>query len=84
MNKNNKRGKELWVERNLPEAHIVLIVFQNQTKKQVLSEKYGEAIADACQLIDDYEKNTRIFGKNGFLIQSAGDVRLHNFLKKRK
>jgi hypothetical protein len=84
MNENNKMGKEAWVRQHLGEEVLVIVVYPTQTKKEALVEKYGESEANRCKLIDDYDKNTRMFGENGFLIESAGDVRLQTYLSRKK
>lgn len=80
MNKNNKTGKERWVQRYFSSEMTVIVVLPSQTKKEALNEKYGVSVASQCALVDDLDKNAKLFGSNGYLIQSAGDVRLQNFM----
>lgn len=84
MNRNNKLGKELWVAKHFSEEDVIVVVLSTQTKKEALKEKYGHKPAEDSKLIDDYDKNTKLFGANGFLIASAGSVRLQQYLPKFK
>eukprot|EP01126_Amoeba_proteus_P017946 TRINITY_DN1889_c0_g1_i5.p1 TRINITY_DN1889_c0_g1~~TRINITY_DN1889_c0_g1_i5.p1 ORF type:complete len:115 (-),score=37.28 TRINITY_DN1889_c0_g1_i5:173-517(-) len=80
MNINNKRGKELWALANLGPDTRLIVVPTNLEKKQQLEEIFGVESVKFSRLVDDYDKNTKIFGKDGWLIPSAGNIRLQNFL----
>jgi len=81
MDKNNSLGKQEWAKKNIDCDKIeVICVLASQNKKEALVSKYGNVAANQSLLLDDYDKNTKIFGKNGYLIESAGDIRLQTWL----
>jgi len=76
MDINNTNGKLRWIESHVKiDSNYIIICTHGQEKKYCLEK----SMKDSKQyvLIDDHDKNTRPFGKNGFFVPSEGVFRLY-------